>query len=381
MTARCAAVGVKIYADCVVNHMAAAPSSTSYGVAGTSYEPGRKYAPYNYDAEMTHHTDGNAASNCAVTDYTNAWNVQNCDLVGLVDLDTQESSVRAVIGGYLQDLMAHGASGVRIDAAKHMATDDVGEILAYLPDDTFAFQEVIYGEGEAVTPEEYTGNGHVTEFRFGTNIYDNFNSNADSKMQYMTTFGESWGLISSDSAVVFTDNHDTQRSASNVLTYKDGENYNLANYFMLAHPYGYPKVMSSYYFTDSDSGPPSTPVHSNEQVNCDDGSNWVCEHRRTGIANMVGFRNAANGTSATNWQTDSTNGNFVAFSREDRAFIAINMDKYSSWSAVLTVGVPDGSYCNIIATDSPCDDDSTVIVSSGIAKMVVPALGAVAFHV
>lgn len=56
--------------------------------------------------------------------------------------------------------------------------------------------------------------------------------------------------------MVFIDNHDNQRGhgagGSNVLTYKNGDLYNLANVFMLAWPYGYPKVMSSYAFSDSE---------------------------------------------------------------------------------------------------------------------------------
>eukprot|EP00971_Amphidinium_carterae_P193182 3833883-Amphidinium_carterae.1 len=31
------------------------------------------------------------------------------------------------------------------------------------------------------------------------------------KLQYLDTFGESWGLVQSNRAVTFMDNHDTQR--------------------------------------------------------------------------------------------------------------------------------------------------------------------------
>ena len=41
----------------------------------------------------------------------------------------------------------------------------------------------LIGAGEAVEPEMYTDNGHVTEFRFGTNLYANFNSQTSDKMQ------------------------------------------------------------------------------------------------------------------------------------------------------------------------------------------------------
>lgn len=80
--------------------------------------------------------------------------------------------------------------------------------------------------------------------------------------RYLNTVGEGWGFIASSSAVVFMDNHDSQRGEAK-LTYKSGALYYLANatgrafhifsldlgdllemplleVFMLAHPYGYP---------------------------------------------------------------------------------------------------------------------------------------------
>lgn len=60
---------------------------------------------------------------------------------------------------------------------------------------------------------------------------------------------------------------------------------------MLAWPYADVRVMSSYYFSSSDQGPPYVGVSSGKY--CQDGKNWVCEHRTTAIANMVNWRNAA----------------------------------------------------------------------------------------
>ena len=182
--------------------------------------------------------------------------------------------------------------------------------------------------------------------------------------------------------VTFTDNHDTQRSASNVLTYKDGEYYNAANYFMLAHPYGHPKVMSSYYFTDTDAGPPTVPVHDGSTLHCSDGSTWVCEHRRPGIAGMVGFRLATAGADASDWQYDASNANRCAFQRGSLGFFALNMDPGSAWSTQLRAGVPDGTYCDVVTSgggNSTCP--STVVVSGGYVNVNVPSLSAVAIYV
>ncbi|MEE3918080.1 hypothetical protein V2I01_03890 [Micromonospora sp. BRA006-A] len=102
-------------------------------------------------------------------------------------------------------------------------------------------QEVIYGAGEPIQPTEYTGNGDVHEFRYGKDLARMFNNE---RLAYLKNFGESWGYLSSAKAVVFTDNHDTQREGG-VLTYRNRGTYALANAFMLAWPYGTPAVMSS----------------------------------------------------------------------------------------------------------------------------------------
>ena len=70
--------------------------------------------------------------------------------------------------------------------------------------------------------------------------------------------------------------------------------------FMLAWPYGYPRVMSSFFFDDTDQGPPQdgngnilSPI-----INSDDtcGNGWVCEHRWRQIYNMVKFSIVVAGT-------------------------------------------------------------------------------------
>ena len=52
-------------------------------------------------------------------------------------------------------------------------------------------------------------------------------------------------------AMVFIDNHDNQRGhggGGNLLTHEDPWNYKVGSAFMLAHDYGFKRVMSSYYF-------------------------------------------------------------------------------------------------------------------------------------
>lgn len=284
MVSRCKAVGVSIYADAVINHMAAGSGA---GINGSTF--GNRAFTGLYSSNDFHHDPNDDSHNCAVSDYTSQYNVQHCDLVGLPDLCTGCSYVQSTVGTYLRDLASLGVAGLRIDAAKHQEAGELGKVLANGPTGVYTFHEVISGANEAVKPEMYFSIGQVTEFNYARQLAPNIKE--DGKMKYLDTFGESWGFMPSEHAVVFMDNHDTQRGEAQ-LTYKDGALYTLANVFMLAHPYGHPKVMSSYAFSDHDAGPPSQPVHSGGSVNCNQGQ-WVCEHRFPEIAGMVGFRNVA----------------------------------------------------------------------------------------
>lgn len=118
----------------------------------------------------------------------------------------------------------------------------------------FIVQEV--PDGGAVTASMYTPNGRVTNFDYGTQV-----SNAvtrSNNFKYFGTLGPSWfNNLADNDALNFIDNHDSQRSGG-PLTYKDGTQYQMAVTFMLAYPYGYNRVMSSFYFSSSDQGPPST---------------------------------------------------------------------------------------------------------------------------
>ena len=144
---------------------------------------------------------------------------------------------------------------------------------------------------------------------------------------------------------------------------------------MLSWPYGNVRLMSSYYFSNTDQGPPSVGV--NNGANCHDGKNWVCEHRVTSVANMVAWRNTAGTSAVANWQQG--NANQVAFSRNN-AFIAFNRGS-STWNTqTLTTGLPAGTYCNIIKDDNPSTCETVTVDGSGKVTLSVPPLSAVAFH-
>eukprot|EP00939_MAST-03C_sp_MAST-3C-sp1_P002096 g2096.t1 len=386
MIERCAAVNVSIIADAVLNHMAA---GDGVGTAGNTFT-GRTYPAAGYTAANSmHHTVNNPNSNCGVHDYTNLTNVQECDLTGLPDLCSECDSTQGTLRTYLAALVDAGISGLRIDAAKHQDATSLRDILRDFRG--VVYQEVIEGVGEAVTPDMYYLNGRVTEFRFAQNAVGPCFL-ANDRLQDLEKFvggsNDPFGVtVPSESALVFTDNHDTQRGGAPITYQKSGEAlYALANIFMLAHPFGLPRVMSSYSFSSHDQGPPNVPVHTGNpaRVNCaaDDGDGWICEHRLPSIANMIAFRRAAMDAPLTNWKTFAANQ--IAFSRGSNAFIAINRDESSELHLdSVATNLSPGRYCNVILDDDPTSCPTVVVASDGTLSggVSVSPMSALAIHI
>ncbi|MEW8627070.1 MAG: alpha-amylase family glycosyl hydrolase, partial [Candidatus Thiodiazotropha sp.] len=293
MIARCHGVGVKVYADVVINHMASCrpecdrnqPQFGNAGVAGSSYQPGGYRFESLFDDGDRFHVPGSLNAygpehfhrNCpAVQDWGNVWQLHNCELEGLADLATERNDVRATLANYLASLFALGVDGLRIDAAKHLPPSDLRAILtmaaqaanvriegtsinAQAPKSVVVFQEYI---GNPPDPYGAYGNGKVTEFSFGIAQSTAFLNWDGLKISQAASLISQWKMQPSYRVVTFIDNHDNQRGhggGGKVFAHKGGNGrnygirnylpaYRLANIFMLAVPYGYPKVMSSYAF-------------------------------------------------------------------------------------------------------------------------------------
>lgn len=372
MVTRCKKVNVDIYVDAVINHVG---GGSGVGIAGSPY--GHRTTAI-YAQEDFHHKPGDLSAGCSITSYYDKYQVQYCDLEGLPDLCTSCPRVQTLVSQYMTNLLQMGVAGFRIDAAKHQDAGELKQLLEKVQGGIpWLFGEVIYGAGEAVTPEMYTDLGLVTEFRYAGQLAPNIL--AEGKLQYLKTFGESWGFLPGGSAVVFMDNHDTQRGGAcgANLTYKNGALYTLANVFMLAHPYGYPKVMSSYNFDAHDQGPLDVPVHGSGLA-CFHGS-WVCEHRYPEIANMVAWRQAA-GTGAPEVFQSSEDGNGAFFCRSSSACVALNRGS-GNWSVKVKTTLPAGQYYDVLRDINVSSCPFVRVAVDGTAELLVPSTSAVAFHV
>ncbi|MFF8274936.1 carbohydrate-binding module family 20 domain-containing protein [Streptomyces lateritius] len=353
MVDTCHAAGVKVVADTVINHMANASGTGTGGTSFTKYDYPGLYSGADMD-------------NCrsTISNYQDRADVQNCELVGLPDLDTGEDWTRGRIAAYMNDLLTLGVDGFRVDAAKHMPAADLANIKSRLTNPgVYWKQEAIFGAGEAVSPSEYLGNGDVQEFRYARDLKRIFGSE---KLSYLSNFGESWGYMTSGKSGVFVDNHDTERGGD-TLNYKSGATYTLASVFMLAWPYGSPDVHSGYEWSDKDAGAPN-----GGQVNACYSDGWKCQHAWREIASMVGFRNAARGTSVTNWWDNGNNA--IAFGRGAKAYVAINHEG-SALTRTFQTGLPAGTYCDVQT------GNAVTVNSAGQFTATLASNTAVALHV
>jgi alpha-amylase len=183
-------------------------------------------------------------------------------------------------------------------------------------------------------------------------------------------------MVNPEDAFVFVDNHDNQRghgAGGDVITYKNPRQYKIAQAITLAQTYGWPRVMSSFDFTNTDEGPPHNDDWSTKDViiNADGscGNGWVCEHRWRAIAGMAGFAKAANGQPMQNWWNE---GNKAAFSRGNKAFVVITNE--GTLDRTFFTGLPAGDYCNVIEgcpTASGCTGKTFTVDSSGNARIII----------
>lgn len=198
---------------------------------------------------------------------------------------------------------------------------------------------------------EYTFVGTVAEINYSTRLMQAFTGTLP--MSSLHRIGPADGFVHSSDAVVYVDDHDSQRS-NQTLSYREPPVYQSAVAFMLAHDYGIARLMSSFTFRTFAEGPPV--VNGTEQIRSpfaetaaddDTAANvWVAEHRWPIIAQMVGWRNAVGDRPMGRWRAFGLQQ--VSFCRGARGFVAFNGDDDVDFVRRLNVCVPPGRYCNVI---------------------------------
>ncbi len=401
MVKRCRAAGIEIYADVILNHMTGGSGTGSAGTIYTKYSYPGLYSPQDFHA-VANPAYPSTFCDHSINDFNDPVEVRTCELDGLADLRTEDPSVQDKLASYMADLYGLGVRGYRIDAAKHVDQNQlahiIGRLRAKIPAGSTFFidQEVTDFGGDAVPKTLYYPTGSVDDFVYTADIATVF-THTDETLSTLQNLSSAPFMAPSDKAVVFTDNHDSQRGhvgTGLILSYKRGAVYALANVFMLAYPLGYPRVMSSFVFTDTEAGPPSDAQGHTDSIyapgsttpNCGlKLGQWVCEQRWHAIAGMVGFRDFTAGSqTVTHWWSNPADGNQIAFGRGQAGFVVINRST-GPLSQTLQTGLAAGTYCDVVngdlaASRTSCTGASITVGTDGTAHFDLGPLQAEAIH-
>ncbi|WP_051228810.1 alpha-amylase [Paludibacterium yongneupense] len=391
MIASCHRAGVRVYVDVVSNHMAAGSGTAGQTSDGSSWDSATLSYP-QFSA-------GDFHPPCTIRDNDygtpgDRRSVTECRLLGLPDLAQENAPVRAILLAYLGKLLALGADGFRIDAAKHQAPGALRALFDALRQDwpvtragepVWIAQEVI-PDGN-VNRRDYLPIGRLNEFKFSYALRDAFRGNdglaADSLPALIGVpgaWGGSWGLLDSSEAVVFVNNWDTERSNDTLNASNESgagndvgasRRYDLATIFMLAWPYGQAQIQSGFRFTQRDADAPSTPPLDDSGAP-QTAAGWDMVHRWADITAMIAFRHATAGLGVDHWQTGSRQQ--IAFGRGGIGFVALNNDMLP-WRARVQTGLPAGRYCNVVAglaADGNCRGDTLTVDAQGTLDLDLP---------
>lgn len=367
MVNACNAAGVKVITDAVINHMA--------GGRGTDFSPLYISSDFHSGLAKTdpHFCDTDISSWDSFDERT------NCQFPGLPDLATEKPSVRQKIADYLNDQLAIGVSGFRIDAAKHIQPADIAAIKKLLIRDAYIVQEV---PGATTFAEDYLDTGDVWAWKqqqFSNDMFEgNGFADAGKKFDAATkTF------TPSDKSLTWVTNHDTEHHTG-AITYHDGKLYQMAFAWILAEPYGKPMLYSGYtFFVDSEDAPPGLAKCASSAAvlsKYKDGL-FTCVQRWTGIAGMIAWRDSVGTAVKKNVFAKS---GVYGFGRDAAGYVLFNSNTKTYSASKIKTGLPAGSYCDLYSggkepkTVTGCRGLKVTVAKDGTLTMKVAGQSVIA---
>jgi alpha-amylase len=400
MVNACNAAGVEVIVDAVINHMAAAGGQGT-GTAGSSFGP-YDFPAVGYTSADFHATlpsnDPNYCAPGTSIDYNNQFSITHCELLGLNDLATEKSTVRAKIDVYLNDLLSLGVSGFRIDAARHMGITDLTAIQTGLTKTTGGIDPLWLSENTGDSSENvpFAVTGQVFGWSWVSDMVSFFGGGGDlSGAQWVN--GTYASLNDPTKTVTMVSNHDTERNGS-AMTYQDGagKKYLQASIYTLVNQFGLPMLYTGYAFSDHDQGPPSA-TSKVDNVRCGGSSpssyytdgTYICMDRWTAIKGAIAWKDAVGSATAAvkKGQLGTWSNKYSTFSykRGNGSFIVFNGGSLPVKNAKIATGLPKGTYCDYISggtkplkAKKTCVGTKIVVDAKGIAVMNIPWSGTIA---
>ncbi|XP_061183287.1 alpha-amylase-like [Saccostrea echinata] len=283
MIKKCHDANIHVYADIVINHMTDV-NHHGYGTGGSVYHgeqrtyPSVPFSGWDFHDKVDCHT-----KDLSIQNYSIAEEVRNCQLQGKADINHKKGYVQDYIVDYLNTLLDLGVSGFRIADAKYMWPLELKSIFLRLKNVTsftgghhrpFIYHEFNEITGESIDMSEYFSLGRVEYGKYGKDLTSVIR-NRELKSTY-TDWGTTRGMPSPSNLVTFIDDQTIQRDISNpVYTHRDRRMYEAVNAFMLAFPYGIPRVFSGYSYSGVMDGPPHHGDMSTIDVKIDSNGNCI----------------------------------------------------------------------------------------------------------
>lgn len=403
MLATCGGIGLRVYADVVINHMTHAAGYTNLGSAGSWFDSTiPEYTMPGYSSAHFHQP-GSGPDDCPnptnnIEDPNDPVQVRNCRLQHLAtdhfvhDLRTEMSEVQQNTEELLELLITKGFRGFRIAQARNIPPQDLADIVDGLTGTPFVYMDVgDFGDG-AITNDEYTPIGRVEEVRAGEILTKMWRKTFPWSLSDIPTWHENLEL--EEDSVIFIDDQMTRRDG-----WERGTHLSVANWrtkseletitaLLLALPkIGYIKIHSGYSWPEWltpeqkdinwEMSPPTSPPNITED-GCDPGGDhgFICEHLWAPIRSMIMFHNIGNyfNSNITNWWTN--NNQQVAFSRNSGGFVAINNDVNQMMESLQT-GMAAGTYCDLmtgpINGNTDCVGRDLTVDANGFTNIDIPA--------
>ncbi|XP_055383642.1 alpha-amylase-related protein-like [Condylostylus longicornis] len=349
MIKRCNRAKVRVYVDTILNHMARPGKGVLKGAAGSIAIPEELYFP------AIPYTSDDFRPKCDIYDWNDKYQIRNCRLLELPDLDQSKFNVRNKQIEMLNKLISMGVAGFRVDASSFMKPDELKEIISSLNNlpRNFNFHKeskpFIYHEAHH-WKSEYTSFGRIIEFNYEEVMSKIMRGQLN--LHDINNFAKNFNMVESKDAVVDLDNHDSQRTYD-YLSHKDPVPYKMGLGFLLSFPYGIPKMISSFEFSKFETGPPADNLQNiidpKPKPNGQCQSYWNCEHRYHIVKEMLQFARAVKGEPIKNFY--SNNDGQFGFCRGNIGFIAFNTGS-KDMEIKMNVCLPPGVYCDIISRNN-----------------------------
>ena len=391
MVQKCNAAGVAVIVDAVINHMA---NGGGTGFAGSSYDKYDYPGIYSF-TDFHAGLDPSNSHYCSdsISDYSDAWQVVNCELGGLPDLATESTFVRTVVANYLNDLLSLGVAGFRVDAAKHFGSDNLEAVVGML-NPVNGHPPVIMSEtiGNGIANADFVAWGSKA---WAWGMPDVLSNNLGlGSLAFGKNLNWTSDFSGSANTITMVGNHDTEHHGPTSIAYWRGNLYQLAHIYMLAIPFGIPELYTGYSFSDENDGPPTNAQGMVTKAVCPkvftkptsivkDGV-YTCVDRWSAIQGMIKWRDAAgNGGQIHSVYTKFTSARTLSFNRGTN-WIAMNPTMATTKAKYKTY-LAKGTYCDVISggrsalrSNKTCVGTSVVVDATGFATITVPAQSAIA---